>query len=78
MMSRINFRIPDELLAAAERMAKEAKMSLGEWTRSLIEKATGVKVEVKLGMAGADETTKQRVEKARIRGIKKRAKGVGF
>ena len=74
MMPILAFRIPPELLAEAKRLAAAEGMEVGEWARKLIEKATGMKVEVKIGIAGADEKTRNRVEKARLKGIKQRAK----
>ena len=71
-METINFRCPPELLEAAKRLAAAAGQSVGEWTRSLVEKETGIKVEVKLGMAGVDEDTRKRVERARLKGIQNR------
>jgi hypothetical protein len=77
MMEKIGFRCPPELLDAIRRQAKATGMTPGEWVRSLCEKATGVKVEVKMGLGGADERTRARVEKARLKGIKARAKESG-
>lgn len=75
MMPRINFRLPPNLLAEAERRAAAEGVSVGEWTRKLIEKETGIHVEVKKGLGGADERTRNRVHRARDKAFKKRAKG---
>ena len=74
MMARIHFRIPAELLAEAERRAVASGMSVGQWTRKLIEKETGIEVPVELGIAGADEHTRKRVQRAGVKAIKSRAK----
>jgi hypothetical protein len=74
MMPCINFRIPAELLAEAERLAAAAGMSVGQWTRKLIEKETGITVEVGLGLAGTDERTRKRVQRAGVKAIKDRVK----
>ena len=74
MMQRIDFRVPPELLAEVKRLAKAAGMSVGLWTRKLIERETGIAVDVKLGIAGSDEKTRKRVQKAGLKAIKARVK----
>ena len=76
-MDHVIFRCPPQLLEALQRKAKAAAMSVGEYTRKLAEQDTGISVEVKKGMGGADERTRKRVERARIKGIKERAKAAG-
>lgn len=73
-MEKIDFRCPDELLAAIKRCAVAAGMTPSEWVRWLCMKETGVQVEVKKGLGGASERTRKRVELARQKGVKARMK----
>jgi hypothetical protein len=75
MMPKINFRCPPELLAAAEKLAADAGLSVGEWMRGLVEKETGIEVEVKMGLAAMDPKTRKRVQQlgAKAGGIAKAA-----
>jgi hypothetical protein len=74
MMRRIDFRVPPELLAEAERLAAAAGISVGLWTRKLVERETGITVDVRLGIAGSDERTRKRVQRLGVKAIKARAK----
>jgi hypothetical protein len=74
MMPCINFRVPPELLAEATRLAEAEGLSVGEWTRKLVEEATGMTVEVKMGLAGASERTRKRVQRLGVKAIKDRLK----
>lgn len=74
MMPKIDFRCPEELYAEIARLATLAGMSPGEWCRTVCAEKAGVKIEVKMGLGGADERTRRRVEKLRLKGIKERAK----
>lgn len=77
MMPRINFRIPPEVLAEAERLAAEAGVSVHEWTRKLVEKETGIVVPVKMGLAGVNARTRKRVQGAGVKAIKNKGRGQG-
>jgi hypothetical protein len=75
MMDRIHFRCPPELLAAARKNAAAEGLSVNEYARKALEEMTGVHVEVKLGLAGADKKTQKRVQKMGVAAIKKLPKG---
>lgn len=74
MMPKVEFRCPRELHAELTRLAALEGLSVGEWARKTCADKAGIKVEVKLGLGGADKRTRQKVEKARLQGIKRRAK----
>lgn len=70
-MPRLNFRLPPELLKAAEQMAEKEGMNVGAWVRKLMEEVTGVSIEVKKGLAGADEKTRKRIQRLGVKAAKK-------
>jgi hypothetical protein len=74
MMPVINFRIPPELLAAAERRAAAGGLSISDYVRGLIERDCGLVVPVKLGLAGADPGTRKRVSRAGVKATRLRVK----
>ena len=76
MLPKIDFRCPLELFEAIQCEAARTGLSPGQVARRACEKMLGVKVEVKRGMGGADERTRKRVEKARLKGIKERARAL--
>jgi hypothetical protein len=74
MLPKIDFRCPQKLMDAIKREAERTGLSPGQVARRACEKMLGVEVEVKKGIGAADEKTRKRVEKARMQGIKRRAK----
>ena len=74
MMKKIDFRCPPELLTEIERRATEEGISPGQWCRRACEEKLGMSIEVKKGLGGANERTRKRVERLRLKGGKQRGK----
>lgn len=74
MLPKIDFRCPANLHAAILAAAAKDGVSPGEWTRALCAEKLGITIDVKRGMGSADEHTRKRVEKARLKGFKKSIK----
>jgi predicted HicB family RNase H-like nuclease len=79
MMPLLTVRVPDELLAAAEKRAEESGVKLSAYVRKLLANDTGIEIdEIKMGLAGADAKTIKRVQsagtKAYVASTKARAK----
>lgn len=62
MMKMLNFKVPDDLWAVAERMAQEAGVSIRDFARIALAEKTGVQLGViKRGLGSTDAKTQSRV-----------------
>ena len=66
-IDRVTFRLAEPVRLAAERLAKQADLSLGEWVRKQVEDATGVHYEHKQGYAAMPKKRRQAAQRAAVK-----------
>lgn len=75
MLPQLVFRLPDDQLAEAKRLAAEEGVSLSTWLRRLVEKATGIKTpEITRGFGGMSADEASRIQALGLKAFKKASK----
>ena len=70
---RVTIRLPDALHAACKASSSAAGVSLGEWLRTLAERATGVKADVREGLMGVSAKRRLEISRGAIKAKREKA-----